>query len=68
MQCGENIISAGSTFSWLGAWMNEIHGGECNKVYSPKLWLREKLNLEKNSDNVILEPWTKINLKNRYRD
>lgn len=67
MFCGENIISAGSSFSWLGAWMNEVHGGECNKVYSPEYWLKEVIELEKGSDIMVLEPWTKIKLENRFR-
>lgn len=67
MLCGENIISAGSTFSWLCAWMNEVHGGECSKVYCPEYWVKEIMQEEKNSDNMVLKQWTKIKLENRIR-
>lgn len=65
MQCGENIISAGSSFSWLCAWMNNVHGGK--KVYCPEYWLKKVDELGKNSDCMVLDCWTKIKLENRHR-
>ena len=65
--CGENIISAGSTFSWLCAWFNTVHGGECSKVYCPEHWVKEVIDLEKNSDNMVLDSWTKIILDKRNK-
>ena len=47
--------------------MNEVHGGECNKVYCPELWLNESIPLQEGSICMVLEPWTKIKLENRIK-